>query len=195
MNAGSRSRSPGGCRAGSACRPACSGSPILFVMLAEVLIYVPSVANFRHNWLNDRLAAAQVAALVLDAAPDERLSEDLEAQSARRGRGRGDRRTRRRPPAAACDGRRCRRRSQRPSTCATASWTTLIADAFESSSSPAQRSRSGWSAPAWASISSRWSWTSGRCGRRCSNSPATSCSSRSSSPASPRASSTWRCNG
>lgn len=53
---------------------------ILFVMLAEVLIYVPSVANFRRNWLNDRIAAAQVAALVLDAAPEERLSEDLEAK-------------------------------------------------------------------------------------------------------------------
>jgi signal transduction histidine kinase len=53
---------------------------ILFVMLAEVLIYVPSVANFRRNWLNDRLAAAQIAALVLDAAPDEQLSEDLEAR-------------------------------------------------------------------------------------------------------------------
>ncbi|MFN3673998.1 MAG: sensor histidine kinase, partial [Bosea sp. (in: a-proteobacteria)] len=26
---------------------------ILFVMLAEVLIYLPSVANFRMNWLND----------------------------------------------------------------------------------------------------------------------------------------------
>jgi signal transduction histidine kinase len=53
---------------------------ITFVMLAEVLIYVPSVANFRRNWLNDRLAAAQIAALVLDAAPEERLSEDLEAR-------------------------------------------------------------------------------------------------------------------
>ena len=42
---------------------------ILFVMVAEVLIYVPSVANFRLNWLNDRLAAAHTAALVLDAAP------------------------------------------------------------------------------------------------------------------------------
>src|SRR3712207_13293 len=53
---------------------------ILFVMLAEVLIYVPSVANFRRTWLNDRLAAAQIAALVLDAAPAERLSDDLEAR-------------------------------------------------------------------------------------------------------------------
>ena len=43
---------------------------ILFVMIAEVLIYVPSIANFRLNWLNDRLAAAHTAALVLDAAPE-----------------------------------------------------------------------------------------------------------------------------
>ena len=53
---------------------------ILFVMVAEVLIYVPSVANFRRTWLNDRLAAAQMAALVLDAAPAEKLSDELEAR-------------------------------------------------------------------------------------------------------------------
>src|SRR5262249_58414578 len=27
---------------------------LLFVMIAEVLIYVPSIANFRLNWLHDR---------------------------------------------------------------------------------------------------------------------------------------------
>jgi hypothetical protein len=53
---------------------------VLFVMIAEVLIYVPSVANFRRNWLNDRLAAAQMAALVLDAVPSESLPQDLEAR-------------------------------------------------------------------------------------------------------------------
>src|SRR5262245_23896405 len=42
---------------------------ILFVMVAEVLIYVPSIANFRLNWLNDRLSAAYTAALVFDAVP------------------------------------------------------------------------------------------------------------------------------
>src|SRR3981081_2636196 len=42
---------------------------ILFVMIAEVLIYVPSIATFRRNWLNDRRAAAYTAALVLEAAP------------------------------------------------------------------------------------------------------------------------------
>jgi len=50
---------------------------ILFVMLAEVLIYVPSVANFRLNWLNDRLAAAHTAALVLEAAPKGMVPESL----------------------------------------------------------------------------------------------------------------------
>jgi signal transduction histidine kinase len=53
---------------------------VLFVMLAEVLIYLPSVANFRRNWLNDRLAAAQVAVLVLEGAPDERLPEGAESR-------------------------------------------------------------------------------------------------------------------
>lgn len=43
---------------------------VAFVMLAEVLIYVPSIANFRRNWLNDRLAAAQTAAIVFEAAPE-----------------------------------------------------------------------------------------------------------------------------
>ena len=53
---------------------------ILFVMIAEVLIYVPSIANFRLNWLNDRLAAAHTAALVLDAAPSGMVPETLARQ-------------------------------------------------------------------------------------------------------------------
>ena len=51
---------------------------ILFVMLAEVLIYLPSVANFRRNWLNDRVAAAQIAVLVLEGSPAEGLPEGSE---------------------------------------------------------------------------------------------------------------------
>src|SRR4051794_10906838 len=49
-------------------------------MVAEVLIYVPSIANFRVNWLNDRLAAAHTAALVLDAAPSGMVPESLAKQ-------------------------------------------------------------------------------------------------------------------
>ncbi|MDQ0357856.1 signal transduction histidine kinase [Rhodoplanes tepidamans] len=53
---------------------------ILFVMLAEVLIYVPSIANFRLSFLSDRLAAAHTAALVLDAAPSGMVPESLSRQ-------------------------------------------------------------------------------------------------------------------
>jgi signal transduction histidine kinase len=53
---------------------------IVFVMVAEIMIYVPLVANFRLNWLNDRLAAAHTAALVLDAAPSGMVPESLANQ-------------------------------------------------------------------------------------------------------------------
>src|SRR5204863_1584715 len=43
---------------------------ISFVMIAEVLIYVPSIANFRLNWLADRLAVARTVAIVLNANND-----------------------------------------------------------------------------------------------------------------------------
>ena len=46
-----------------------------FVMIAEVLIYVPSIANFRLNWLRDRLSAAYTAALVFEAAPEGMVPE------------------------------------------------------------------------------------------------------------------------
>ncbi|HVG50126.1 MAG TPA: hypothetical protein VM867_00675, partial [Xanthobacteraceae bacterium] len=52
----------------------------MFVMIAEVLIYVPSIASFRIMWLNDRLAAAHTAALVLDAAPSGMVPESLAMQ-------------------------------------------------------------------------------------------------------------------
>ena len=52
----------------------------VFVMVAEVLIYVPSIANFRIMWLKDRLAAAHTAALVLDAAPSGMVPESLAQQ-------------------------------------------------------------------------------------------------------------------
>ncbi len=42
----------------------------VFVMLAEILIFLPSVANFRINWLTDRLTAARLASLAADATAD-----------------------------------------------------------------------------------------------------------------------------
>jgi signal transduction histidine kinase len=50
---------------------------ILFVMLAEVLVFVPSVSNFRRQWLMERLAAAQIASLAAEAVPGGQLPATL----------------------------------------------------------------------------------------------------------------------
>ncbi|MFN4338290.1 ATP-binding protein [Parvibaculum sp.] len=50
---------------------------ILFVMLAEVLIFVPSVANFGLTWIEQRLAAAQIASLALEARPENMVTPAL----------------------------------------------------------------------------------------------------------------------
>ncbi len=50
---------------------------VSFVMLAEVLIFVPSVASFRLNWMEQRIAAAQIASLALEAPPDNTVSPAL----------------------------------------------------------------------------------------------------------------------
>src|ERR1700721_3671459 len=49
-------------------------------MIGGFLIYVPAIANFRMNRLNDRLAAANTAALVLDAAPSGMVPDSLARQ-------------------------------------------------------------------------------------------------------------------
>src|SRR6266566_41705 len=53
---------------------------IPLVAIAGILIYVPAIANFRMNRLNDRLAAANTAALVLDAAPLGMVPDSLARQ-------------------------------------------------------------------------------------------------------------------
>jgi hypothetical protein len=53
---------------------------ILFVMLAEVLIFAPSVARFRENWLIERLGAAHLAILSLDATLDQVVSDKLRTE-------------------------------------------------------------------------------------------------------------------
>ncbi|VAW01954.1 hypothetical protein MNBD_ALPHA01-2243, partial [hydrothermal vent metagenome] len=50
---------------------------MFFVLLAEVLIYVPSIVNFRKTWLEERLSAANIAILAIEAAPDHMISEML----------------------------------------------------------------------------------------------------------------------
>ncbi|MDO9527173.1 MAG: HAMP domain-containing sensor histidine kinase [Gemmobacter sp.] len=57
---------------------------VVFVLLAEVLIFLPSVAKFREDWLLLRLEKAQIAALALlttDAALDESLEQELLANA------------------------------------------------------------------------------------------------------------------
>ena len=51
---------------------------IVFVMLAEVLIFVPSIARFRLDYLNTRIERAQIASLALLA--DDMLAPELEAE-------------------------------------------------------------------------------------------------------------------
>jgi len=52
---------------------------ILFVMLAEVMIFVPSIARFREDYLLDRLERAQIASLALlsEGIVDDQLEAEL----------------------------------------------------------------------------------------------------------------------
>ena len=50
---------------------------IIFVMLAEVFIFVPSVARFREDYLRQRLDLAQLASLALLATPDDMVTPEL----------------------------------------------------------------------------------------------------------------------
>ncbi len=47
---------------------------VLFVMIAEVLIFVPSVAMMRVRWMQDRLNTAAAAAVVVDGLQNMQLS-------------------------------------------------------------------------------------------------------------------------
>ncbi|HLV84529.1 HAMP domain-containing sensor histidine kinase [Devosia alba] len=40
------------------------------ILLVEIVVYLPSLANFRASWLDDRLRVGVVGARVLDAVPD-----------------------------------------------------------------------------------------------------------------------------
>ncbi|MCZ6604180.1 MAG: HAMP domain-containing sensor histidine kinase [Alphaproteobacteria bacterium] len=53
---------------------------VFFVMLAEILIYVPSLANFRINWLEDKIAAAHLAVLTLELSPERQPRAPVRAE-------------------------------------------------------------------------------------------------------------------
>jgi signal transduction histidine kinase len=50
---------------------------IFFVMLGEVLIFVPSVARYRMTYFEDHIAAAHIATLALLASPNGKLDQAL----------------------------------------------------------------------------------------------------------------------
>ncbi|WP_428429790.1 sensor histidine kinase [Pararhizobium sp.] len=54
---------------------------VIFVMLAEVLIFVPSVANMRIRWMEDRLNTAAAAGVVVDGLQDVQLSRPLQEET------------------------------------------------------------------------------------------------------------------
>lgn len=55
----------------------------VFVMLAEVLIFLPSVSTFRVDWLNERLTAAQLATLAAEGFPGGDVPSGLRAEMLR----------------------------------------------------------------------------------------------------------------
>ena len=50
---------------------------ILAVLVVEALIFIPSASNFRTEWMRDRVQAARVAALALEAAPSRMVTQEL----------------------------------------------------------------------------------------------------------------------
>jgi len=53
---------------------------IPLIMIAAILLYVPAIANYWVNRLNDRIASASTAALILDAAPPGTVPDSLSRQ-------------------------------------------------------------------------------------------------------------------
>ena len=51
----------------------------VFVLVAEILIFLPSVASYRVSWLSERLTAAQLAALSSEAFPGGEVPSALRA--------------------------------------------------------------------------------------------------------------------
>ncbi len=53
---------------------------IIFVMIAEVLIFVPSAANFRNVWLQSHLDTAEAASIVFLDSGDPMLSQEAQSR-------------------------------------------------------------------------------------------------------------------
>jgi signal transduction histidine kinase len=53
---------------------------IIFVLVGETLIFLPSIANFRIQWLKSRIAQAEIAALAAEVAPGKIVDEELRTE-------------------------------------------------------------------------------------------------------------------
>jgi signal transduction histidine kinase len=53
---------------------------IIFVLVGEVFIFLPSIANFRIQWLKARIAQSEIAALAAEAAPGAILDDALRTE-------------------------------------------------------------------------------------------------------------------
>ncbi|MBV8651053.1 MAG: HAMP domain-containing histidine kinase, partial [Alphaproteobacteria bacterium] len=53
---------------------------ITFVMVGEVMIFVPSIARFRMTYFEDKIAAGRLAVLALEATPDNMVSQSMADQ-------------------------------------------------------------------------------------------------------------------
>jgi signal transduction histidine kinase len=53
---------------------------IIFVLIGETLIFLPSIANFRIQWLKSRIAQAEIAALAAEVAPSQIVDEELRTE-------------------------------------------------------------------------------------------------------------------
>lgn len=51
---------------------------VIFVVLAEILIFVPSITDMRLSWLRDRLNTAAAAAIIVDGLPNVELPRPLQ---------------------------------------------------------------------------------------------------------------------
>jgi signal transduction histidine kinase len=53
---------------------------IIFVLVGEIMIFLPSIANFRIQWMKTRIAQAEIASLAAEAAPDAILDDALRTE-------------------------------------------------------------------------------------------------------------------
>ncbi len=49
-----------------------------FVLIAEILVFIPSLCTYHYRWLDDRISAAQIAALVYEANRGQGFESTLE---------------------------------------------------------------------------------------------------------------------